>query len=56
METNSQRADKRKKLLLEINKTISFLDTLNDDRLEIISRYCSHCGSSDKNCFCSNDE
>jgi hypothetical protein len=33
------------------------LDYLTDDqRLEIISHYCKHCGSKDTNCQCWNDE
>lgn len=33
------------------------LDVLSDDeRIELFSHYCVHCGSKDIPCYCSNDE
>ena len=54
---NKKRIDE---LLVEIESDSDLnksLDKLTDDeRYEVISKYCKHCGSKDPNCQCWNDE
>ena len=49
--------ENREEINKKIFQVIGILDSLSKyDRLDIFSRYCSNCGSSDPSCQCSNDE